>query len=153
MTTGYQIKEQDKLYFVTLQVVDWVDIFSRECYRKIIVENLCYCQQHKGLEIYACVIMSNHLHLLLKSNTSELSSTIRDFKSFTSKKIIEAIELGNESRKERMLNLFKSAAFKPKRNTVYQFWTHENPAEIMFSNKFLEQKLSYIHNNPVRSGF
>ena len=53
MTTGYQIKEQDKLHFVTLQVVEWVDIFSREKYRKIITENLKYCIENKGLEIYA----------------------------------------------------------------------------------------------------
>ena len=66
MSTGYQIIEQDKPYFITLQVVDWVDIFSKEIYRKIIVENLCYCVKHEGLEIYAWVIMSNHVHLLCK---------------------------------------------------------------------------------------
>jgi len=152
MTTGYQIKEQDKLHFVTLQVVEWVDIFSRENYRKIIIENLEYCRKNKGLEIYGWVIMSNHVHLLLKSNTEELSNTLRDFKSFTSKKILEAIENGNESRKEWMLKLFKDAAFKHKRNSEYQFWTHENHAEHIFSNKFMEQKLEYIHNNPVRAG-
>lgn len=53
MSTGYQIKEQDKLYFITLQVVEWVDIFSRETYRKIITDNLEYCIKNKGLEIYA----------------------------------------------------------------------------------------------------
>lgn len=66
MSTGYQIKEQDKLYFVTLLVVEWVDIFSREQYRKIITDNLSYCIKNKGLEIYAWVIMSNHVHLLVK---------------------------------------------------------------------------------------
>ena len=62
MTTGYQIKEQDQLHFVTLQVVDWIDVFTRENYRKIIVENLNFCQKNKGLEIYGWVIMSNHIH-------------------------------------------------------------------------------------------
>ena len=152
MTTGYQIKEQDKLHFITLQVVDWVDVFSRESYRKIIIDNLAYCQQHKGLEIYGWVIMSNHLHLLARSNLGELSNTLRDFKSYTSKKILETIETGTESRREWMLNLFKQAAFKHKRNSDFQFWTHENHAEHIFSNKFMEQKLDYIHNNPVRAG-
>ena len=40
MSTGYQIKEQDKLHFVTLQVVEWVDIFTRQKYRDIIITNL-----------------------------------------------------------------------------------------------------------------
>ncbi|MDQ3191579.1 MAG: transposase [Bacteroidota bacterium] len=67
MSIGYQIKEQDKLHFVTLQVVEWVDIFTRQKYRDIIILNLAYCQKNKGIEIYAWVIMSNHIHLLVRS--------------------------------------------------------------------------------------
>ena len=152
MSTGYKITEQDKLYFVTLQVVEWVDIFSRESYRKLIVENLNYCVKHKGLEIYAWVIMSNHIHALVKSNTDNLSGTLRDFKSFTSKKVLEEIETSRESRSDWMLKIFKEASFKHQRNSEYQFWTHENHAELIFSNKFIEQKLNYIHQNPVRAG-
>ena len=139
MPTGYQIKEQDKLHFVTLQVVEWVDIFTRQTYRDIIIENLGYCQKNKGLEIYAWVIMSNHIHLLVKSEKEELSNILRDFKSYTSKKILEEIDTCNESRKEWMLKIFRDAAFKHKRNSEYQFWTHDNHAEYIFSNKFIEQ--------------
>ena len=142
MATGYQIKEQDKLHFVTLQVVEWVDIFTRQKYRDIIITNLEYCQKNKELEIFAWVIMSNHIHLLIKSENAELSDLLRDFKSYTSKKIIEEIDSCNESRKEWMLKIFKDAAFKHKRNSEYQFWTHENHAEYIFSNKFIEQKLA-----------
>jgi REP element-mobilizing transposase RayT len=152
MTTGYQIKEQDKLHFVTLQVVEWVDIFSREKYRTIITENLKYCVENKGLEIYAWVIMSNHIHLLVKSTTDNLSGTIRDFKSYTSKLILAEIQEINESPKDWMLKLFEAATYKHKRNTNYQFWTHDNHSEHIFSNKFMEQKLEYIHYNPVRAG-
>jgi REP element-mobilizing transposase RayT len=152
MPTGYQIAEQDKLHFVTLQVVEWVDIFTRKKYRDIITDNLAYCQKNKGLEIYGWVIMSNHIHLLLKSDKEELSSVLRDFKSFTSKRILEQIQENTESRKEWMLKIFKEAAFKHKRNSEYQFWTHENHSEHIFSIKFMEQKLEYIHNNPVKSG-
>ncbi len=152
MTTGYQINEQDQLHFMTLQVVEWVDVFSREKYCKIITDNLQYCIKNKGLEVYAWVIMSNHVHLLVKSSTNNLSDTIRDFKSYTSKVLLEAIDTINESRKEWMLKVFRDAAFKHERNTNYQFWTHENHSEHIFSNKFMEQKLEYIHYNPVRSG-
>lgn len=96
--------------------------------------------------------MSNHIHLLVRSEREDLSGVLRDFKSYTSKKIIEEINSCNESRKEWMLKIFKDAAFKHKRNSEYQFWTHENHTEHVFSNKFLEQKLEYIHNNPVKAG-
>ena len=45
MSTGYQINEQDGLYYLTFQVVDWVDIFTRQAIRDIVVESLRYCQQ------------------------------------------------------------------------------------------------------------
>ncbi|MFT6324452.1 MAG: hypothetical protein ACJAWO_002016, partial [Halieaceae bacterium] len=37
MPTGFQIKEQDQLYFLTFQVVEWVDVFTRKTYRDIII--------------------------------------------------------------------------------------------------------------------
>jgi hypothetical protein len=63
MSTGYQIKEQNALYYMTLQVVYWVDIFTRKTYRDLVIESLLYCQKEKGLEVYAYVIMSNHTPL------------------------------------------------------------------------------------------
>jgi REP element-mobilizing transposase RayT len=96
--------------------------------------------------------MTNHIHLIARSENGQLSSTVRDFKSYTSKIILNEIDSPAESRKDWMLKLFKEAAFKHKRNSEYQFWTHENHAEILFSNKFIEQKPDYLHNNPVRAG-
>ncbi len=56
--------EAGYIYFLTMTVVDWVDIFTREDYRFVIVDSLKYCQKEKGLEIYAWCLMSNHLHLI-----------------------------------------------------------------------------------------
>ena len=100
MPTGYQIKDQEAAYYLTFQVVFWIDVFTRKTYRDIIIDSLRYCQQDKCLEIYAYVIMSNHIHLLVRSSKGELSATIRDFKKYTSKKIIEEIITGTESRRE-----------------------------------------------------
>lgn len=66
--------------------------------------------------------------------------------------IIEAIQQGNESRKEWMLTIFREAVAQHERNAAFQFWTHENHAEHIYSDKFISQKLEYIHNNPVKSG-
>jgi REP element-mobilizing transposase RayT len=115
MSTGYQVSEQDELHYVTFQIVRWVDIFTRQVYRDIVIDSLKFCQQHKGLEIYDFVIMSNHIHLLIRSQEARLSDTIREFKSFTAKKILEAINTESESRKEWMLNLFAFSAKQHKR--------------------------------------
>ncbi len=154
MSTGYQIANQESVYFVTFQVVEWIDIFSRKVYRDIILDSLRYCQKHKSLEIFAFVIMTNHVHLLVRSTNGKLSDTIRELKSYTARQINnDIIENPQESRKKWMLNLFKFAAKKHKRSEHYQFWTHENHAEEIAGNSFLEQKINYIHENPVRAGF
>ncbi|MFT6802352.1 MAG: REP element-mobilizing transposase RayT [Salibacteraceae bacterium] len=106
MPTGFQIKEQDQLYFLTFQVVEWVDVFTRKTYRDIIIENLKFCRENKGLEIYGYVIMSNHIHLLLRSDSNYLSNTIKEFKSFSAKQILKLIETGSESRRDWMLKVF-----------------------------------------------
>ncbi|MCD4834571.1 MAG: transposase [Bacteroidales bacterium] len=152
MSQGYQIKDQTAAHYVTLQIVQWVDIFTRKLYRDIVIDSLKYCQKEKGLEVYAFVIMSNHIHLLVRSGQENLSGTLRDFKSYTSKEILKVIIEKNESRIDWLLMVFKYAANKHKRNSTYQVWTHENHAEEIYSNKFIEQKLDYIHNNPVRAG-
>ena len=153
MPTGYQIKDQSIAYFLTFQVVYWIDIFTRQVYRDIIVDSLKYCQREKGLEIYAWVIMSNHIHLIARSSTGELSNTIRDFKKFTSKAIIQSIsDASFESRKDWMLRLFRNAAKRQNKDGEYQVWTHENHAIETTSNAFIETKVNYVHNNPVKSG-
>jgi REP element-mobilizing transposase RayT len=152
MPTGYQINNQEALYYLTLQVVHWADIFTRQVYRDIIIESLSYCRENKELEIYAYVIMSNHLHLIVRSKNGKLSDTIRDFKRHTSKKIIECIKEQPESRREWLLMIFRYAARKHKRNNEYQFWTHENHAIELDNSNIIDQRIDYIHMNPVRAG-
>ncbi len=152
MSTGYKIDNQEGAYYITLQIVNWADLFSRQVYRDIVIDNLRYCIANKGLIVYAYVIMSNHVHLLVQSNSGQLSNTIRDFKSYTSKKFIQCIEQNKESRSEWLLNVFKQAASMHKRNSHYQVWTHENHVVHVYSDKFVMQKLDYIHMNPARAG-
>lgn len=152
MPTGYQIKDQSACYFLTFQVVYWIDLFMKQVYRDIVIESLKFCQKEKGLEIFAWVIMSNHIHLLARSSRGDLSGTIRDFKKFTSRKFIETIFSANDSRKEWMIRLFRHAAEHQNKEGEYQVWSHENHAVEVFGDAFLQTKVSYIHENPVRAG-
>jgi REP element-mobilizing transposase RayT len=152
MSTGYQIVEQDAPHFVTFQIVKWIDIFTRKVYRDIVIDSLRFCQQRKGLNVFAFVIMSNHVHLLIRSERGRLSDTIREIKSYTAKKMLEAMNTVAESRREWMLDLFEFSAKQHKRDETYQVWTHENHAEIAYGNQFVDSKVTYIHENPVRAG-
>ncbi len=152
MTTGYQIDNQNAVYYITFQVVDWIDVFARQRYRDIVIDSFKYCQKEKGLELFAFVIMSNHIHLMARSKINDLSGTIRDLKKYTSKQIVKSIQTETESRREWILNLFAQAAARQNKKGIYQLWTHENHAVEIYSQKFIEQKVNYIHENPVRNG-
>lgn len=153
MPEAYQIKDQFALYFLTPTIVFWLDIFTRKEYRDIVIDSLKYCRKHKHLEIFGYVIMSNHLHLIVRSKNGTLSDTIRDLKKFTVNKILEQIDSVNESRRKWLLSEMAYAARKHKRNSHYQLWTHENHAVELISNKMIDQRLEYLHQNPVKAGF
>lgn len=150
VSTGYKI-EGDGMFYLTFQIVGWVDLFTRRVYRDIAIESLKYCQQFKGLNLYAYVIMSNHIHLLAQSKTGDLSGIIRDFKNYTSTKFLEVLNDSVESRRDWMKIVFEYHG-KYKNKQTNQIWTHENHAEHIYSDKFIKQKINYIHENPIRSG-
>jgi REP element-mobilizing transposase RayT len=153
MSSGYQIRDQHAMHFITPAIVDWVDVLTRNTYRDIIISSLNHCIKYKELNVYGYVIMTNHLHLIVKSRNGTLSDTIRDFKKFTSRRIIDAIQNGAESRREWMMHRFTWNASQNARSSDHQLWTHENHPEEIHSLKFFNQKLNYIHDNPVRAGW
>jgi REP element-mobilizing transposase RayT len=111
----------DELYFVTLTVTDWIDVFTRRLYTDFIIKNLEHCQQHKKLNIYAYVIMTNHIHLVANVTDGSLGDVWGHFKTFTSKRLFEMIA-GNqqESRREWMVKAFEQARKYNPANTNHQ---------------------------------
>ena len=78
---------------------------------------------------------------------------MRDIKKYTSTKIIQAIAANErESRRELLLWLFERAGTKNSNNTKYQFWQQHNHPIELDTNKKLDQRLNYIHQNPVEAG-
>lgn len=154
MPSKYKIIDHQAPHFITFAVVEWVDALSRQQYKDIIIESLRHCQQAKGLILYAYVIMNNHIHLIVSANEEfNLSDILRDMKKFTSKALIQQIS-GNmqESRRKWMLWLFKSAGMRNSNNKNFQFWQQDNRPIELSSNAMIDQRLDYIHQNPVKEG-
>jgi REP element-mobilizing transposase RayT len=150
MSDKYRIWDQTKCYFLTLTVVGWIDIFTHNNYKFIIIDALGYCIKEKGLEIYGYCIMSSHIHLIARATGKiTLSEILRDFKKFTSKAIIKRIINEQESRRDWMLDYFKKSRESLRGITNYKLWQDGNHPEEISSNEFFDEKLDYIHNNPV----
>ena len=150
--SGYKITDQFATYFLTFTIVGWVDVFTRNECKEILINSLKYCQKEKGLVLNAYVIMSNHIHIIASAGKKSkgLSRVIGDFKKYTSKRIIDwVLNSKKESRKEWMEVVFKYHAKFNKNNQKYQVWQQNNRPKILMHPKFTNQKLRYIHNNPV----
>ena len=94
------------------------------------------------------------MHMIIaRHGRQPLEAVIRDIKKYTSVKLIDAIQNNpTESRKELLLWLFKRAGHHNSNNTQYQFWQqHNHPIELN-TNEVFDQRLDYIHNNPVQAG-
>jgi REP element-mobilizing transposase RayT len=154
MNRKYKFRDQSDNYFVTFSTVYWIDVFTRRLYKDILVESINYCIENKGLVVYAWVIMSNHVHLIIGSNDEKLEDILRDLKKHTSKTIVKTMaENEQESRREWILWMFERAAKKNSNNSKYQFWQQHNHPLALNNSYAFEQKLNYIHENPVQAGF
>ena len=52
----------------------------------------------------------------------------------------------------KVLRLLAHAAKRQNKSGKYQVWTHENHAIQLYSNEVIQQKVDYIHTNPVHNG-
>ncbi len=147
---SYRIYEGN-LHFITCTVIDWIDVFTRPRYAEIIVDSLAFCQAAKGLIIHAYVIMPSHLHLIVSHQGKGLSNVLRDFKQFTSRSIVKAIHAEPESRREWLIDHFATAASLNPKVRHAQFWRPGNHSKVCYSFNFTQQKLNYIHQNPVKA--
>lgn len=151
---GYKIRDPYGVYFITFATVQWVDVFSRAVYVDTVLDSLRFCIREKDLRLHAWCLMTNHMHLIVSAEKGNLSAIIRDFKKFTSSSILKQIaENAEESRRDWMLWIFKSAGEKNSHNEKYQFWQQDNQPVQLESVSFTLSKLNYVHNNPVKAGW
>ena len=154
MSRSYKFHNPEGLYFVSFAVVGWLDVFTRNEYKDILLQSLSYCQKVKGMEIIAWCVMTNHVHLVFRSVKGQHPSLLLgDIKRFTSKAVVKAIqENPRESRREFLLEQFKKAAAKSSNVKEYQVWRHDNKPIELWSNRVIWEKINYVHNNPVEAG-
>jgi putative transposase len=153
MASEHIFHEKQTSYFLTFNTVDWVDVFIRPVYKQIIVHSLNHFIDHKGLTVYSWCLMTNHLHLLAQAKeTCVVAEIEKEFKSFTTRKILEAIDTEHPIRKKWMLERFENFSNMLGMMKKYQVWqTSSNPIFMDVTKKeMLLEYVDHIHNNPVR---
>ena len=154
MSRKYKFYDSRKPHFVSFAIVNWIDLFTRKDYVDIVTESLSHCIQKKGLIMNAWCIMTNHVHLMIRSEQNSLSNIMRDLKKFTSYQLYSAIqEHPQESRKEWLLWMFERAGKVNENNKNVQVWQQHNQPVELDTNEKIDLRLEYLHMNPVEAGY
>ena len=147
LRTRYKILTNDTYYFITSTIVNWIPIFTNEKYYDILINAIKFYQSKKSLEIIAYVFLPDHFHLIVKSK--ELVKTIRLIKMFSAKEIIKQLNIDNKS---QILSQLKQNKKDYKTNSDYQVWQEGFLPKEILNDEMLNQKIEYIHYNPVKKG-
>ena len=151
MSERYKTHEEG-LFFVTLTVVGWVDLFTRAEYAEVFLESLRYCIRQKGLRVYAFCIMPSHIHLIadLVEDKRLLAHILRDLKSYTAKALYTLVETHpQESRRDWLLRLLQF--YGRPHGQAFKIWQEGNHPLSLTSEAWMRQKRDYIHQNPVQA--
>lgn len=141
--------ERYNTFFLTLKIINNIHIFTSKKYFDVIINSLNYCQKQKGMHILAYAILSNHLHLIFWiEELVVLCDLVRDFKHFTANQIIKLLRQDN--RQDILMIFNKSANNLLDRN--YRVWRRTTHPKLLYSDRFLEQKIHYVDFNAVHHG-
>lgn len=135
--------DEDYILFFTATILDWKPLLKPDDHKKIIMDSLKFLTLNKRIFLYGFVIMPNHIHLLWRMQENHyLKDVQRDFLKFTAQQI-----------KFRLIdsNTLKLAPYKKdSKDRQYQFWQRNSYNKRMYNRKIFEQKLDYIHLNPLQ---
>ncbi|PPD32101.1 MAG: transposase [Methylomonas sp.] len=144
----YRIFQSQQPHFLTCTVLNWIPLFTRPATVQILLDALLYRQQQHNWRIYGYVILENHLHLLVQAD--DLPNQLANFKSYTARQLIDYFQTINAERLLQQLHWFRKAH---KTDRDYQLWEEGSHPQLIDRPEVLQQKLDYIHTNPVKRGY
>ena len=134
--------EDKPIKFFTATILEWKSLLQSDKYKLIIVDSLKFLVEKKRIWLYGFVIMPNHLHLLWRMQEEFNESDVqRDFLKFTAQRMKLDLLTNDPIELEKYRVHAKDREF--------QFWERRPHSSRMYNRKVLEQKLDYIHNNPL----
>jgi REP element-mobilizing transposase RayT len=146
--TRYRIYETEFPYFLTCTIVGWLPVFTRKEAVQILFDSWCHLQRGGDFRLFGYVVLENHLHLI--ASAPGLPGTVRRFKSYTARQIVDLLE---RRAAEVLLRQLRAHKLRHKVQSRYQVWQEGNEPKQIGNNEVMWQKLEYIHNYPVVRGY
>ena len=144
----YKVYEPTHPHFITCTVLHWIPLFTRIESVEIILESFRHLQKYDNFKLFAYVILENHLHMIASSD--DISQSIKRFKSYTAKALLELLQTNRVQTILDQLAFYKKAH---KTETTYQIWQEGSAFKLIQSEAMMRERIDYIHNNPLKRGY
>jgi REP element-mobilizing transposase RayT len=145
----YRIRPEFGVYYLTYTVVDWLPVFIGEKTCRIVTESLSFCHSEKQLRINAFVRMPTHIHLITFDadfDSNRLVRTLADFRKFTGRQLSDCC---GKTLPSSFADDLRARATEDRER---RFWQPSRHPEALENERFWQQKLDYLHDNPCRKG-
>ena len=149
MPVKYKHADVYSMYFCTFTCYDWMALFSMTNSYDIVYKWFNILNEKK-IEVVGYVIMPNHVHCILyfPETGFNLNNIVSNGKRFMAYEIINRLENANNTETLKFLQDTLTDREKKKKQ-LHKVFKDSFDAKVIFSEKFLIQKLNYIHHNPV----
>ncbi|QCK17092.1 transposase [Mangrovivirga cuniculi] len=135
-----------EIYFWTASINKWQNLLLHDGYKEIIIDSLGFLSSHNKIDVFSFVIMPNHIHLIWRINEDNGKESVKgSFLKYTAHQFKKKLLVENS----KELNKYKVK----KVNKSYEFWQRDPLAVPVYSIDVINQKLDYIHNNPVTENY
>ena len=134
--------ELNRVYFFTASILNWQNLLCSRQYKQVIIDSLKYLSDRRKIKIYAFVIMPNHIHFLwemLAKNGREMPYS--SFMKHTGHLFLKMTEINTP---HTLPHFYSTQA-----DRKYHFWERNSLPVHLYSKSVVEQKLAYIHQNPI----
>ncbi len=138
------LQTQNQPEYITATIKDWNHLLKDDEYKMVVINILRNLVLYEKVEVYAFCILSNHIHIIWHLSDKTKGSEIRKyFFENTAKKFKSKLEKENPL----FLEKFKST----QKDRAFHFWKRRPLAIELFTKEVFEQKIDYIHENPVKA--
>lgn len=132
--------------FFTATCLNWQPLLREDSRKNIIMDSLKFLVEDIRIWLYGFVIMPNHIHLLWCKQDKWVDKNIQQqFLKYTAQQI--KFEMINHQKLDE-LELYRSTQSDRK----FHFWERRPYKATMYNRKIADQKIDYIHHNPVKAG-
>ncbi|MBI3651258.1 MAG: transposase [Acidobacteria bacterium] len=135
-------------HYATIVTHKRVQVFRRDKTCQFLIDAIAGAREKYPFKLIGYVIMPDHLHIIVNPLAHNIGTVMKQIKGVSAHDIIEWLRVEGHEKSLAKLKLENPQ----KRSHQYAMWLKEFFPVELWSLKFVQQKLQYIHNNPVRAG-